>query len=51
MSGFSEEKVNREFFPDGRYRANFLCALGYHAAEPDYPRLPRHDFDAACKLL
>lgn len=51
MSGFSEEKVNREFFPDGRYRANFLCALGYAGADPDYPRLPRHEFDAACKIL
>ena len=51
MSGFSEDKVNREFFPDGRFRANFLCALGYAAAAPDYPRLPRHEFDVACRFL
>lgn len=51
MSGFNEEKVNREFFPDGRLRVNFLCALGYRAAEPEYPRFPRHEFDAACQIL
>ena len=51
MSDFNEEKVNREFFPDGRLRVNFLCALGYRAAEPEYPRFPRHEFDAACRIL
>jgi hypothetical protein len=51
MSGFNEEKVNREFFADGRLRVNFLCALGYHGAEPEYPRFPRHEFDAACRIL
>ena len=27
MSGFDAEKVNAEFFPDGKWRANFLCNL------------------------
>ena len=29
MSGFSPEKVNAEFFPDGKWKANFLSKLGY----------------------
>src|SRR5262249_15638809 len=28
MSGFSNEKVDAEFFPDGRWKSNFLCCLG-----------------------
>ena len=28
MSGFSNEKVDAEFFPDGRFKSNFLCCLG-----------------------
>ena len=29
MSGFDAAKVNAEFFPDGKWKANFLCNLGY----------------------
>src|SRR5262249_736464 len=29
MSGFDKFKVNEEFFPDGKWKANFLCNLGY----------------------
>jgi 3-hydroxypropanoate dehydrogenase len=51
MSGFAPEKVNAEFFPDGRWRANFLCNLGYGDAEKLYPRAPRLDFVEACRVL
>lgn len=51
MSGFDEAKVNREFFPDGRWKANFLCALGYAENDPAFPRLPRLPFEAACRVL
>src|SRR5208282_2083467 len=27
MSGFDKTKVNAEFFPDGKWKANFLCNL------------------------
>ena len=50
MSGFNEAKVNAEFFPDGRWRANFLCALG-HADDKPFPRLPRLPFETACRVL
>ncbi|MAT52756.1 MAG: malonic semialdehyde reductase [Porticoccaceae bacterium] len=51
MSGFNAETLNREFFPDGRWRANFLCNLGYGSEEGLFPRNPRLEFDQACQLL
>src|SRR6202046_2148742 len=29
MSGFDAAKVDAEFFPDGRFKSNFLCNLGF----------------------
>lgn len=52
MSGFSNEGVDKEFFPDGRFKSNFLCNLGY--GDPTGlpgPRAPRLSFDEACKIL
>jgi 3-hydroxypropanoate dehydrogenase len=51
MSGFDAKKVNAEFFPDGRWRANFLCNLGYGDRTKLFPRQPRLPFDEACRLL
>lgn len=51
MSGFDGEKVNQEFFPDGKWKVNFICNLGYGNAENLMPRLPRLDFDEACRIL
>jgi 3-hydroxypropanoate dehydrogenase len=51
MSGFDAEKVNAEFFPDGKWRVNFICNLGYGDPETLYPRLPRLGFDEACVVL
>jgi 3-hydroxypropanoate dehydrogenase len=51
MSGFDQEKVNAEFFPDGKWRANFLCNLGYGDHSKLYPRLPRLDFDEVGRIL
>jgi 3-hydroxypropanoate dehydrogenase len=51
MSGFDAEKVNKEFFPDGKWKANFICNLGYGDASKLKPRSPRLDFDEACRLL
>jgi 3-hydroxypropanoate dehydrogenase len=51
MSGFDAAKVNAEFFPDGRFKANFLVNLGYGDASGNYPRGPRLPFDVACQLL
>ncbi len=52
MSGFSAEAVDKEFFPDGRCKSNFLCNLAY--GDPSGlpgPRAPRLSFDEACKIL
>ncbi len=51
MSGFDNEGVDREFWPDGRIRSNFLCNLGYGDPAGLYPRGPRLDFDEACEVL
>jgi 3-hydroxypropanoate dehydrogenase len=51
MSGFDADKVNAEFFPDGKWKANFLCNLGYGDASKLYPRQPRLSFGEACKML
>jgi 3-hydroxypropanoate dehydrogenase len=51
MSGFDAAKVNAEFFPDGKWKANFLCNLGYGDASKLFPRNPRLEFDEACRVL
>jgi 3-hydroxypropanoate dehydrogenase len=51
MSGFDNDKVDREFFPDGKVKANFICNLGYGDPAKLHPRSPRLDFEEACKLL
>jgi 3-hydroxypropanoate dehydrogenase len=43
MSGFDNAKVDAEFFPDGRYRSNFLLNIGYGERSHPYPRPPRLD--------
>jgi 3-hydroxypropanoate dehydrogenase len=48
MSGFNKAGLEAEFFPDGRWKANFLCNLGYGLADKLFPRNPRLDFDQAC---
>ena len=51
MSGFNNQGVDQEFFPDGRFKSNFICGLGRGDPESIFERLPRFDFDEACKLL
>lgn len=52
MSGFSKEEVDKEFFPEGRFKSNFLCNLGYgDPAGLPGPRAPRLSFDEACEIL
>jgi 3-hydroxypropanoate dehydrogenase len=51
MSGFDAAKVNAEFFPDGQWKANFLCNLGHGDRAKLHPRAPRLDFDEACRVL
>jgi len=51
MSGFDNAKVNAEFFPDGKWKSNFLCNLGYGDKDKLFPRNPRLEFEEACKVL
>lgn len=51
MSGFDAAKLDAAFFPDGRWRANFICALGYGREDSLFPRNPRLDFDEACRIV
>jgi 3-hydroxypropanoate dehydrogenase len=51
MSGFDNAKVDAEFFPDGRFKSNFLMNIGYGDDSKLHPRLPRLEFDEACKIV
>jgi 3-hydroxypropanoate dehydrogenase len=51
MSGFDAKKVNAEFFPDGKWRVNFLCNLGYGDQSKLFPRNPRLEFEEACLVF
>jgi 3-hydroxypropanoate dehydrogenase len=51
MSGFDPVKLNAEFFPDGKWKANFVCNLGHGDGSKLFPRAPRLDFAEACILL
>lgn len=51
MSGFDPAKLNAEFFPDGRYQANFLINVGYGDGSKLFPRQPRLGFEQAVTVL
>ena len=51
MSGFDNEKVDKEFFPGTRVRSNFLINLGYGDSSKLFPRSPRLRFDEAARIL
>lgn len=41
MSGFNNAMVDAEFFPDGRYKSNFLLNIGYGDRDKLHDRPPR----------
>ena len=51
MSGFDADKVNAEFFPDGKWKANFIANLGYGDESKLFPRSPRLEFHEAAVVL
>ncbi|HWS13616.1 MAG TPA: malonic semialdehyde reductase, partial [Rhodocyclaceae bacterium] len=51
MSGFDNAAVDREFFPGGRVKSNFLCNLGYGDPAKLFPRSPRFEFDEVCSIV
>ncbi len=50
MSGFNADKMNAEFFPDGKWNVNFVCSLGHGDVSKLFTRSPRLDFDEACRI-
>ncbi len=51
MGGFDRDRVDAAFFPDGRWKSNFLCNLGYGDGRNIRPRAGRLAFDEACRIL
>jgi 3-hydroxypropanoate dehydrogenase len=50
MSGFDNAKVDAAFFPDGRFKSNFLCNVGYGDHSKLFNRSPRLEFEDACSF-
>lgn len=51
MGGFDADKLNAEFFPDGRFKVNFICNLGYGDHSKTFPRSPRFDYDQVAEIV
>jgi 3-hydroxypropanoate dehydrogenase len=51
MSGFDNAKVDKEFFPDGRLKSNFIMNIGYGDNEKLRPRFERLSFDEVAKII
>ena len=47
MSGFDNDKLDSIFFPDGRYKSNFLMNVGFGDDRGLYSRGPRLAFEQA----
>ena len=50
MSGFDNALVDAAFFPDGKWKSNFLINLGHGDPAKVRPRNPRLTFDEACRI-
>lgn len=50
MSGFSNAKVDEAFLAGTSFKSNFLCNLGYADETAIFQRLPRLDFEEACRI-
>jgi 3-hydroxypropanoate dehydrogenase len=50
MSGFDAGKVDAAFFPDGRWRSNFLVNLRYGDPAGSHPRGPRLELEQVARF-
>jgi 3-hydroxypropanoate dehydrogenase len=50
MGGFDNALLDAAFFPDGKWKANFLINLGHGDPAKVHPRNPRLAFDEACRI-
>jgi 3-hydroxypropanoate dehydrogenase len=51
MGGFDAAKVEAEFFPEGKIKANVVINIGYGDDAKLYPRNPRLTFDQMATIL
>lgn len=52
MSGFDQDAATKEFFADQpRYRADWLCSIGYGERTSIFDRSPRPDFEKFNQLI
>jgi 3-hydroxypropanoate dehydrogenase len=51
MSGFDNAKADAAFFPDGRFKSNFIVNIGYGSGKNLAPRNPRLAFDEVARIL
>ena len=51
MSGFDADRLNAAFFPDGKWKVNLLCNLGYGDPSKLHARNPRLNFEEASMIL
>jgi nitroreductase len=51
MSGFNPQVLNEAFFPDGRYKVNFIFNLGWGDPAGNHPRGPRLSYADAVQVL
>jgi 3-hydroxypropanoate dehydrogenase len=51
MSGFDNATVDKEFFPGGKVKSNFVINLGYGDGAKLFPRSPRLSFAEAAQIL
>ena len=50
MSGFDNAKVDAAFFPEGKWKSNFLINIGHGDPAKVHPRNPRLAFEEACRI-
>jgi 3-hydroxypropanoate dehydrogenase len=50
MSGFNAPMLDAAFFPEGRFKANFLVNLGYGDSQTLRPRGPRLPFATVASI-
>jgi len=50
MSGFDNAKVDAAFFPDGRFKSNFLVIIGFGTGKNIPPRNPRLTFEETSRF-
>jgi 3-hydroxypropanoate dehydrogenase len=50
MSGFDNAAVDAAFFPEGKWKSNFLINLGYGDPSGNWPRGPRLPFHAMARI-